>query len=65
MDDRWYWSFGPRGDRSGSRAACGRYLTLGARRPTVRVEDRELGEGIVAYGLDGYPADCVLFGVPV
>lgn len=49
----------PLEDRSGS----GSYLTLGARRPSVRVEERDLGEGIVAYGLDGYPADCVLFGV--
>ncbi len=49
----------PLEDRSGS----GSYLSLGARRPAVRVEKRTLGEGIVAYGLDGYPADCVLFGV--
>ncbi len=36
--------------------------------PSVRagefhVERRDLGEGIEAYALDGYPADCVLFGV--
>lgn len=27
------------------------------------VERRELGEGIVAYGIDGTPAECILFGL--
>ncbi|MDA8019572.1 MAG: PDZ domain-containing protein [Thermoanaerobaculia bacterium] len=29
----------------------------------IKVERRDIGEGIKAWALEGYPADCVLFGV--
>lgn len=47
----------PLEDRSGT----GSLISI-ERRPDFSVERRDLGPGIVAYGLDGYPADCVLFG---
>ena len=46
----------PLGERSGSST----HVTLGG---PLRVEPRELGEGIRAWGVDGFPADCVLLGV--
>ena len=45
-------------DRSGSSN-----LMSAVRTGEFRVERRDLGEGIEAYALDGYPADCVLFAV--
>lgn len=30
---------------------------------TLKVEEHQLGEGIHAYGVDGYPADCVLLSL--
>lgn len=47
----------PKTDRSGS----GNFISLGARKPVVTVEKRDLGPGITAYALDGYPADCVFW----
>ena len=49
----------PLADQSGTS----NHISLGKDRPFVRVEKRELGEGIAAYALDGYPADCVLWAV--
>lgn len=51
----------PIGNRSGST----NYTSAIANRG-IEVEGRDLGEGIIAYGIDGYPADCVtwaLFGL--
>ncbi|MCP4156186.1 MAG: hypothetical protein GY757_51170 [bacterium] len=48
----------PKTDRSGS----GNFISLGSRKPVVTVEKRDLGPGITAYALDGYPADCVYWG---
>jgi 5'-nucleotidase len=45
-------------DRSGTSN-----LISAVRTGTFRVESRDLGEGIEAYALDGYPADCVLFAL--
>ncbi len=45
-------------DRSGTTN-----LISALRTGQVQVERREIGEGIEAYALDGYPADCVLFGL--
>ncbi len=45
-------------DRSGSSN-----LMSAVRTGEFRVERRDLGEGIEAYALDGYPADCVLFAL--
>jgi 5'-nucleotidase len=45
-------------DRSGSSN-----LMSVLRTGEFRVERRDLGEGIEAYALDGYPADCVLFAL--
>ena len=45
-------------DRSGTSN-----LMSAVRTGEFRVERRDLGEGIEAYALDGYPADCVLFAV--
>jgi len=49
----------PMTDQSGTS----NHISLGENRPLVTVEKRELGEGIVAYALDGYPADCVFWAV--
>lgn len=49
----------PLTDQSGTS----NHLSLGKDRPFVAVEKRDLGEGIVAYALDGYPADCVFWAV--
>ena len=46
----------PLEERSGSST----HINL---RGPLRVEPRELGEGIRAWGVDGFPADCVLLGV--
>jgi 5'-nucleotidase len=48
----------PLQDRSGST----HYLTA-TRRGSLKVERRRIGEGIKAYAVDGYPADCVLLAV--
>ncbi|MCZ6833466.1 MAG: hypothetical protein O7F11_06955, partial [Acidobacteria bacterium] len=45
-------------DRSGSSN-----LISSVRTGEFRVERRDLGEGIEAYALDGYPADCVVFAL--
>lgn len=45
-------------DRSGTSN-----LMASVRSGEFQVERRDLGEGIEAWALDGYPADCVLFGV--
>ena len=49
----------PLADQSGTS----NHVSLGQDRPLVAVEKRDLGEGIVAYALDGYPADCVFWAV--
>lgn len=48
----------PLENRSGST----HYLTA-IRKGTLRVEPRTLGEGIHAYGVDGFPADCVMLAL--
>jgi 5'-nucleotidase len=45
-------------DRSGTSN-----LISAVRTGEFRVERRDLGEGIEAYALEGYPADCVLFAL--
>ena len=49
----------PLGDRSGS----GNYTSLGPKKYYAELEARNLGQGVVAYGLDGFPADCVYFAL--
>jgi len=49
----------PLEDRSGS----GNYTSLGPRKYLAELEARDLGRGVVAYGLDGFPADCVYFAL--
>jgi 5'-nucleotidase len=49
----------PLEDRSGA----GSFMSLGSHKPIAEIERRSMGPGIVAYGLDGYPADCVVFAV--
>lgn len=49
----------PLEDRSGT----GSFMSLGSGKPFAEIEKRSMGPGIVAYGLDGYPADCVVFGL--
>ncbi|MCP5048620.1 MAG: hypothetical protein GY940_15730 [bacterium] len=44
-------------DRSGT----GNFMSIVREKTSVRVEKRDLGPGITAYALDGYPADCVLW----
>jgi 5'-nucleotidase len=46
----------PLGERSGSST----HVTLAG---PLRVEPRQFGDGIHAWGVDGFPADCVLLGV--
>lgn len=48
----------PLQDESGSS----HYMSVIAKR-TLEVEPRSLGEGIHAYGVDGYPGDCVIFAL--
>ena len=48
----------PLEDRSGST----HYLTA-TRSGSLKVKRRHIGEGIHAYGVDGYPADCVLLAI--
>lgn len=48
----------PLKDQSGST----HYLTA-TRRGSLKVERRQIGEGIKAYAVDGYPADCVLLAI--
>jgi len=43
-------------DRSGTS----NFMSVRADNPTCEMEQRDLGAGITAYALDGYPADCVL-----
>lgn len=45
-------------DRSGTTNLIGSFRT-----GRIDVQRRELGEGIEAYAVDGYPADCVLFAL--
>jgi 5'-nucleotidase len=52
------WVVAPNSDRSGS----GAYLTV-TRTGRLSVERRDLGEGITAYAVDGYPADCVVLAL--
>jgi len=49
----------PLEDRSGS----GNYMSLGPKKYFAELEARDLGPGVVAYGLDGFPADCVYFAL--
>ena len=49
----------PLTDQSGTS----NHLSLGRDKPYVTVEKRDLGEGITAYALDGYPADCVFWAL--
>lgn len=49
----------PATDQSGTS----NHISLGRDRPVVTVERHDLGEGIEAYALDGYPADCVFWAV--
>jgi 5'-nucleotidase len=49
----------PLEDRSGS----GNCTSLGPRKYLAELETRDLGQGVVAYGLDGFPADCVYFAL--
>jgi 5'-nucleotidase len=48
----------PLANRSGST----NYISAIARRG-IEVERRDLGEGIIAYGVDGYPADAVTWAI--
>jgi len=48
----------PLSDQSGSS----NHSSFGAKKSFLEVEKRDLGSGIVAYGVDGYPADCLMFG---
>ena len=48
----------PLEDRSGST----HYLTV-TRKGALKVETRQIGEGIHAYAVDGYPADCVVLAL--
>jgi 5'-nucleotidase len=48
----------PMANRSGST----NYVSAIAKRQ-IEVEPRDLGEGITAYGVDGYPADAVVFAL--
>ena len=52
------WVVAPDGDRSSS----GSYLSL-ARTGALAVERRELGDGIEAFAVDGFPADCVVLAL--
>lgn len=52
------WVVAPRDDRSGT----GSLMTFW-RRPHLAVETRDIGGGLRGYGVDGYPADCVLFAL--
>lgn len=52
------WVVAPATDRSGS----GSYLTV-TRTGTLTAERRDLGPGIRAFAVDGYPADCVVLAV--
>ncbi len=49
------WVVAPNQDRSGTS----HFLTI-IERGKLTLEKRDLGEGIRAYSLDGYPADCVV-----
>lgn len=46
-----------------NRSGSTNYALVLAGGQSLEVEPRDMGEGIVAYGVDGYPADCVLFGL--
>jgi 5'-nucleotidase len=48
----------PLEDRSGST----HYLTV-TQRGSFRVERRQIGKGIHAYAVDGFPADCVVLAL--
>ncbi len=48
----------PLGDRSGTT-----HMASAFQKHALQVERRKLGEGIRAFGVDGYPADCVLLAL--
>lgn len=52
------WVIAPLEDESSS----GDYTSV-AKRKALAVEPRNLGEGIRAFGGDGYPADCVILAL--
>lgn len=52
------WVFAPAEDRSGSS----NYLSM-TTQGFLEVERREIGPGIQAFAVDGYPADCVLLAL--
>lgn len=52
------WVVAPSEDKSGT----GSLMTFW-RRPSLTVETRDIGGGVRGYGVDGYPADCVLFAL--
>ncbi|MGD8278305.1 MAG: 5'/3'-nucleotidase SurE [Gemmatimonadota bacterium] len=52
------WVFAPAAERSGS----GSYLTI-TRVGAMAAEPRDLGPGIRAFAVDGFPADCVLLAL--
>ena len=52
------WVVAPAEDRSGS----GNYLTV-TRTGRLAVEERDLGAGIRAFAVDGFPADCVVLAL--
>jgi 5'-nucleotidase len=47
---------------SGNRSGSSNYITI-LSEESITVQARFLGNGIKAFGVDGYPADCVLLGV--
>jgi 5'-nucleotidase len=48
----------PSQDRSGST----NFISV-FRKRNIKIQPRSLGDGIKAYSVDGYPADCVLLGI--
>lgn len=52
------WVVAPMEDRSGSTHYVSAYS-----KHVFQVEERDLGPGIRAYGVDGYPGDCVLLAL--
>jgi len=52
------WVVAPNGDRSGS----GSYITI-TRTGAIAAASRDLGPGIRAFAVDGFPADCVILAL--
>ncbi|MBU1674687.1 5'/3'-nucleotidase SurE, partial [bacterium] len=52
------WVVAPLVNRSGSSNYCSAFSSK-----TLAVEPRDLGEGVRAWGVDGYPADCVMLAL--